>query len=470
MTTTGNEALSASSASTVVVQDAFTRGGAGVSSNSSTKRVELADNFDFTVGKHQMRVGALVEGSFFSNFDERNAAGTWTYRTVEDFLSGRPAQFSQRLGTVDTAFSQYQAGVYWSDEYRLHRDVSLGIGVRNEMQSRIGDKLNLMPRVGVTWAPFGSQTSAIRGGYGIFYDWYDSSLYDQTLRVDGTNVRDIRISCIEANEYCASVSNLDALVAGVSMTPSGRIQASPDLQMPRVHQASLSYDRQLTSNITLQTSYQMLRGSNLMRSRNVNAPVDGVRPNPEFGDITQFESTGKSSSDRLTVGTRVRLQLANGQPAMFNVNYTYGHEKNHADGATSLPASSLNPDLDWGPSRQDIRHRLQVQAQAPILVRRARQREPERQLGRALQHDYRPRRQRRRRVQRPAGRCGPQLAARRHHLGPQSESEPPVLAVVASARWRPQGSVSAVPAAVAATPVAGGAWSSSSRRRTSSTT
>jgi hypothetical protein len=366
LTTTGNDATSLSSASTIVVQDAFTRGGAGINSSSSTRRLELADNFDFTVGKHQMRVGALVEGAFYSNFDERNAAGTWTYRTIEDFVAGRAAQFSQRLGTVDTEFGQYQAGFYWSDEFRLHRDVTIGIGVRNELQSRIDDKLNLMPRAGFTWAPFGSQTSAVRGGYGIFYDWYDSSLYDQTLRVDGTTVRDIRISCIEANDYCASISNLDD-VAGLTLTPSGRIQASPDLQMPRVHQASISYDRQLTPNVMLQTSYQMLRGSNLMRSRNINAPVDGVRPNPAFGDITQFESSGESSSDRLTVGTRFRFAMKNQQMAMLNVNYTFGHERNHADGATSLPSDSGNPDVDWGPSRQDIRHRLQVQAQAPIL-------------------------------------------------------------------------------------------------------
>ena len=366
LTTSGNDAASASSASTIVVQDAFTRGGAGISSSSSTRRLELADNFDFTVGNHQMRVGALVEGSFYSNFDERNAAGTWTYRTIEDFNAARPAQFAQRLGTVDTEFSQYQAGFYWSDEFRLHRDVTIGLGVRNELQSRIDDKVNLMPRAGFTWAPFGSQTSAVRGGYGIFYDWYDATLYDQTLRVDGTTVRDIRISCIEANDYCASISSLDGL-AGLSMTPSGRIQASADLQMPRVHQASISYDRQLTPNVMLQTSYQMLRGSNLMRSRNINAPIDGVRPNPVFGDITQFESTGKSSSDRLTVGTRYRFAMRNQQPAMVNVNYTFGQEKNYADGATSLPSDSLNPDVDWGPSRQDIRHRLQVQAQAPIL-------------------------------------------------------------------------------------------------------
>ena len=365
--TSGNVATSASSAATLVVQDAFTRGGAGIDSDNSTRRIEVADNFDFTVGRHQMRVGALVEGAFYSNFEERNAAGTWTYRTIEDFLASRPAQFSQRLGTIDTSFSQYQAGFYWSDEFRIHRDLSIGLGVRNELQSRIADKVNLMPRVGLTWAPFGSQTSAIRGGYGIFYDWYDASLYDQTLRIDGTTVRDIRISCIEANAYCATVDPLAPLAAGLTMTPSGRVQASADLQMPRVRQASISYDRQLTPSMTFQTSYQVLRGDRLMRSRNINAPVDGIRPNPLFGDITQFESTGRSSSDRLTIGTRFRLQLANAQPAMINVNYTYGHEKNFADGATSLPSDSLNPDVDWGPARQDIRHRLQLQVNAPVL-------------------------------------------------------------------------------------------------------
>src|SRR5688500_15704985 len=363
-----NEAFSASSAQTIVVQDAFTRGGAGVNSDSATDRIEIADNYDFTIGKHQMRAGVLLESAFNTNFDERNAAGTWTFRTIEDFRAGRPQQFSQRLGAVDTSFSQYQAGFYWSDEFRVHPDVSLGVGVRNEIQSRIGDTLNLMPRLGFTWAPLGSQTSAIRGGYGIFYDWYESGLYDQTLRVDGVAVRDIRISCIEENGYCADVSALDPLSAGVRLTRSGRVQASPDLEMPRVHQASIGYDRQLMPNLTLQTSFQVLRGYNQMRSRNINVPVDGVRPNPAFGDITQFESTGRSESNRLNIGTRFRLPVGQtAQPLMFNVNYTLGQEKNHADGATSLPSDSGDPDLDWGPSRQDIRHRVQVQAQLPLF-------------------------------------------------------------------------------------------------------
>jgi hypothetical protein len=368
VTSSGNEAFSASADPTIVVQDAFTRGGAGINSAASSQRLEVADNFDFTVGRHQMRAGMLLEGVFASNVDERNAAGTWTFRTVEDYVAGRPQQFSQRVGAVDLALSQYQAGFYWSDEFRVHRDLTLGVGVRNELQSRIDDALNLMPRVGFTWAPFGSQTSAVRGGYGLFYDWYDSGLYEQTLRVDGVSVRDIRVSCFEANNFCGDISALDAAAASLLAIPGGRVQAHPELELPRVHQASIGYDRQLTPNVMLQTSYQILRGVHQLRSRNINAPVNGIRPNPAFGDITQFESTGRSESDRVNIGTRVRLPLQNTQqPVMFNVNYTFGRDRNQADSAMSLPSDSLNPDVDWGPSRQDIRHRVQVQAMVPLL-------------------------------------------------------------------------------------------------------
>ncbi|MGH9237077.1 MAG: carboxypeptidase regulatory-like domain-containing protein, partial [Vicinamibacterales bacterium] len=351
MNRNSNKTFSLTDGPTINVLDAFNRGGAGQSSNGTTNRVEIADNFDFNVGtKHQMRVGILLDGSWFSNFEERNTAGTWTYRTIEDYRADLPMQFSQRIGTLNIDYSQFQGGIYWSDEFRVHRDLTLGIGVRNEFQSRIDDKLNLMPRVGFTWAPFGSQRAAVRGGYGLFYDWYEASLYEQTLRVDGVTVQDIRITCSDLNKYCADAGqSFDPLAAGVSVTRSGRIQAHADLEMPHVHQASISYDRQLTSNIIFQSSYQMLRGRHTMRSRNINAPVNGVRPNAEFGDITQFESTGRTQSDRLQLSTQFRYQYRQQQMGM-RFSYTLGQEKNFANTATSLPSDSQNPDVDWGPS------------------------------------------------------------------------------------------------------------------------
>ena len=363
-----NESSSLTAGSTINVLDAFNSGGAGVNSNGSTNRVEIADNFDFNIGtKHQMRLGILIDHSWYSSFDQRNADGTWTYRTIEDYNANRPMQFSQRIGTLDIDYNQTQVGVYWSDEFRLHRDFSLGFGVRNEAQSRIDNKFNLMPRIGFSWAPFGSQRSAIRGGYGLFYDWYESNLYSQTLRVDGVTVKDIRITCSALNNYCADAAlSFDPLAVGVTIAPSGRIQAADDLDMPRVHQASISYDRQVASWVTLQTSYQMLRGRYTMRSININAPINGVRPNPSFGDITQFQSNGRTQSDRLTIQTNFRLQVRQ-QPSQVRFSYTLGQEKNFADGATSLPSDNLNPDIDWGPSRQDIRHRFQIQGQVPLV-------------------------------------------------------------------------------------------------------
>jgi hypothetical protein len=360
-----NSQSSVSSAPTITVLDTFTKGGAGVLSHSSNRTFELAENLDFNIGrKQQMRVGFLLEGGRYRNFDARNAAGTFTFTTLADYNAGLPALFTQRLGQVDTSFTQYNLGFYWSDDIRLNNKFSFGIGVRNELQSHINDRLNLMPRAGFTWTPWGNRT-AIRGGYGLFYDWYESNLYDQTLRVNGIAQRDIQIQFPGyPDPYNGSINT--------RVNAPARIQASPDLEMPKVHQASIGVERQVTQNLSLQASYQMLRGRNQMRSINVNAPVllviDGVenwvRPDATIGNITQFDSTGHSESDRFELRGTYRFPQRN---IFMNVNYTLGQAKNHADGATSLPANNLDPDAEWGPSRQDIRHRIQGQVNVPIF-------------------------------------------------------------------------------------------------------
>jgi hypothetical protein len=349
-----NEATSVTEAETIVVQDAFTKGGAGVNNRRSTSTWELADNVDFSVGRrHQMRVGALLEGGLYETFDEQNKYGRWTYATLEDYKLDRPLQFSRRIGTVDTSFKQYQLGLYWQDDWRVNNKLSLGYGVRNEMQSHIGDRLNLMPRVGFTYNPF--RNTAIRGGYGLYYDWYDANLYDQTLRLNGISQTDLLI------QY--KLDPVTGLPLAPVILPGGRTQAAADLEMPYQHQASISIERQLRPNWSTSISYQMLRGRNQYRARDINTPIDGVRPDPTVGIVTQFDSDGRSESDRLSFQTRVQVPQYR---MFFNVNYTLGQAKSFANGATALPSSSLNPDLDWGPSGQDVRHQLQGQGQFPL--------------------------------------------------------------------------------------------------------
>ena len=340
---------SMSDAAAIIVIDAFSRGGAGVSSEGSTRTLEVADNLDFNVGKHAMRVGMLLESGAYINSDARNAAGTFTFSSLEAFLAGTPNTFTQRLGELRTAFSQNQLGVYWQDDYRLNRSLAISVGVREELQSHVGDAMNFMPRLGFTYTPQRGRTT-VRGGYGIFHDWYDSNLYDQTLRVTGAAGAQRDLLILNPG-YPDPVGGIEATVLG-----GGRVQADPDLKMPYVHQASIGVERRLTQTVNVQASYMLMRGRNQLRSRNVNAPdAFGIRLEPNVGTVTQIESTGRSATDRFNVNLNYRVP---GRRTFMNVGYTWANAKSHADNPLSLPANSLNPDLEWGPSSQDVRHRL----------------------------------------------------------------------------------------------------------------
>ncbi|HXD16570.1 MAG TPA: carboxypeptidase-like regulatory domain-containing protein [Vicinamibacterales bacterium] len=354
---------SASKAVSVNVLDAFNAGGAGINNSARTRTFEAADNLDFTIGrKHAMRVGVLVTGGRYRNFDARNAAGTFTFSSLESYLAATPLQFTQRIGEVDTSFTAYQGAVYWQDDIRATRTLTISVGVREELQSLIATKLNLMPRVGLTYSPRNSRT-IVRGGYGLFYDWYESNLYDQTLRVNGIAQRDLRINCPGFPDPFAPAVATECragLGAGVPLVqPGGRIQASPNLVMPHVHQASVSIERPIGTSFRTAAGYQMLRGRNQMRARDVNTPdpITGLRPEPAIGSVTQFDSTGRSARDSFNVNLGYAMPR---RQINLGMNYTLARFRNHADNATQLPVDSYHPDLEWGPSAQDIRHRLQA--------------------------------------------------------------------------------------------------------------
>jgi len=366
---TWNNQVSVSAAPAVNVLDAFNAGGSGINTHSNQRTFNVADNLDFTIGrKHATRVGFELSGGRYKYFDARNAAGTFTFSSLDAYRAGVPLQFTQRLGEVNTSFTAYQGAVYWQDDIRTTRTLTISVGIRQEMQSLIADKLNLMPRLGVTYSPRSSKT-IIRGGYGLFYDWYESNLYDQTLRVNGIAQRDLRVNCPGYPDAFTASSDpsCQAALGGVPVVqPGGRIQAHPDLRMPHVHQASASIERPIGANLRTMISYQMLRGRNQMRARDINTPdpLTGLRPEPTIGSVTQIESTGKSARDSLNVNVAYAIPRRQINVA---VNYTLAQFKNHADNAMQLPVDSYHPDAEWGPSSQDIRHRLQANVFLPPL-------------------------------------------------------------------------------------------------------
>jgi hypothetical protein len=339
--------LSRSSDPAVVVIDAFSRGGAGISSDRALKAVEVANNTDFAIGKHAFRTGVLFESGAYEQLDARNSNGTFTFGSLDAFLAGRPNTYTQRLGTIETAFSQTQLGLYFQDDIRVNKNLSISAGVREELQSHVGDWANVMPRAGFTLNPFGWKTT-VRGGYGLFYDWFGADLYDQSLRVDGVAQRDLLILNPGYPDPFAGTSAV--------VLPGGRVQIASDLQLPYVHQVSIGAERSFRETLTLQATYMRHDGRNQLRAINVNAPdASGVRPQPGLGTITQIESTGRSLTNRLIVNATYRIPQTR---TLIGMHYIAASVKNHADNALSLPADSRNPDADWGPAAQDARHRV----------------------------------------------------------------------------------------------------------------
>ena len=53
------------------------------------------------------------------------------------------------------------------DDFRIGRDLSLGLGVREELQTHVADRANLMPRAGFSWNPFFS-SSVIKSYFAIW--------------------------------------------------------------------------------------------------------------------------------------------------------------------------------------------------------------------------------------------------------------------------------------------------------------
>lgn len=343
-------------APTVRVLDAFTTGGAGQSGARKAREIEIANNVDFTVGRHTMRAGVLIEGGWWDSTSASNTNGTFTFATIEDYMIGRPSLYTQRVGESAVSYGHLQAGWYLQDDFHIGRNLSLGLGLRQEVQMHLSDRWNLAPRAAFTWTPGGGGTT-LRGGWGVFHDWFETSLYEETLRLDGTRQEEIVIIDPGYPDPDAGLSRA---------LPASLTRAAADLRMPVIQQMSFGMERPLTSRLSLRSDYLRLRGKETFRSVNVNAPVDGVRPDPSLGNITEIVSTGRAHTDRLTVGLSLRMPE---QRVFGNLMYQFGRSQNYADSALSLPSDSTNPETDWGLSAQDVRHRVFLMANVPLFGR-----------------------------------------------------------------------------------------------------
>ena len=342
---------SLSNATTIQVLGAFNRGGAQINSSRRARELELADNLDLPFKKHSARVGFQIEASKLDSNELRNRNGSFIFSSLDDFREGRPTTFTRRSGTGNVEFDQVQFGWYAQDDWRIHKSLSLSFGLRHEMQNNLDDRNNVMPRAGFAWSPFKKGNTTIRGGGGIFYDWFASETYEQALRVNGQQQSDLVIS---------NPGFPNPLAGGIARTlPASRIQIDPRLRAPYVAQMSFGVEQTLPHNIRLMSQYFYRRGIHLLRGRDINAPVQsagGLRPDPAAGVVTQIESSANSFNHTWFVN----LNWMKMGKFMIGASYVLSKTTDETDGALSLPANNFDLRGERGPSLQDARHRFNI--------------------------------------------------------------------------------------------------------------
>ena len=352
MSSNRSESRSVVEAPTIVTPDGTT-GGAQRRGGATNRMFAFQQDLDYVRGLHSVRGGIMVDGSYLRSDSFSNYLGTYTFEDLTAFEQGRPRSYTRRIGDPTIEYWNVQTGLYIQDDIRPRKNVSISLGLRYEMQRRVDDKANFAPRAGFTWSPLQSGRISVRGSWGIFYDWYPMNLYGQTLQTDGTRAREINI----LNPSFPDPGPLDA-----AATPSNRYVLEDDLRMPRTNRMSLGLSGNV-GRVYLGATYSYNLQSNVLVGENLNAPVNGVRPDPSFVNV--FRAIGAARSKFHSVSGNASLNLgptgatapASASQPFFSARrglylstfFGINRSRSQSEGAFSVPFSS-NLEDEWAPS------------------------------------------------------------------------------------------------------------------------
>ncbi len=300
------------------VQGAFESGGSQIGNSGNTQRSwELANTTTFSRRTHTLKWGARLRNSSLDDTSVSNFGGSYTffgglgplldannqpvagtsvqisalerYRrtllfqqagyTADEIraLGGGASQFSISAGTPVTSVSQFDAGVFVNDDWRIRSNLTLSYGLRYETQTNISDFGNWAPRAGIAWGIGGGQgkqvKTVLRAGFGAFYDRVTSSITLQALRFNGQTQQSYLI--LNPN-FFPVIPSLISLESG--RQPQQLQIADSRLQAPRSYQSSIGLERQINQYTRLSVQYVASRGVHLQRSRNINAPIGRIVP------------------------------------------------------------------------------------------------------------------------------------------------------------------------------------------------
>jgi hypothetical protein len=394
----------------IQVLGAFNSGGAQTGNTT-----DLQNNYEFqnyttiAAGKHTWKFGARLRGTLETNFSPQNFGGTFTFggglapeldannqpfvdasgnvvqiqiTSIERYrrtllaeqlglpplqaalIGGIPTQFTLNAGTPGLSLSQFDAGFFAGDDWRVRPNLTLSLGARYELQTNMSDWRDFAGRIGLAWAPGSTQSkpgkTVLRAGLGIFYDRFGLASVLTAARFDGTRQEQF----VVANPLFYPNVPSPSLLGAAS--PGARWELSSHLRAPYIMQSALGIERQIPGNTTIAFTWADSHGLHELRSNAINAPLpgtynprvpgSGVFPHPGEGPIFLMESSGLYNQNQwiVNVNTTMRKNVS-----LFG-NYAYNRAFSNTDGISTFPANPYDFTGEYGPASTDIRHRVNI--------------------------------------------------------------------------------------------------------------
>jgi len=349
----------------------------------------VADIMSLLSGQHSLKFGGEYRQFLNNNF--RVGTGTFNFPTVADFLADAANSFSITLGNQSSSIAEGALGFFVQDNYRIRPNLTFELGLRYDWNMtpserynrfiifdpqsasllRVGvdfdeiyhqNSRNVQPRVGFAWDPLGLGKTVVRAAYAILTDQPMTSVVIPT----STNPPLATPLTFTGTVQFENAINL-AQAAGLA-------PQTVDHGFDNAYMQSwnLNIQHELTPDLAFMVGYFGSKGTHLILRRNINQPVDGVRPYPSLstsspilpgtslGNITQAEGTGNSSYNALWVTGKQRLTRG----LQLNASYTWSKSVDYNSLSSQGVVVQNSYDLrgDHGLSDFDARHRFVVSA------------------------------------------------------------------------------------------------------------
>lgn len=316
---------------------------------------EVRDSVTFELGKHTLRVGGEWRRIFKALSLGNPSPGTYNFTSLANFAADTP--FKQTVNVDPSTgrptalpryFHQFEYALFIQDDWKVTRRLNVNLGLRQDYFGPVAEAhgllasiifgpgnnfaerlatasvgrvttpynvkaLNLSPRVGIAWDPFGDGKSSIRAGFSMAY----APHHEQSIAGARPNPPDVLAESLQPNagigtqilygipvpfnpQFIRALNPQGGYLSKPGDTTTLRLApwvVNPDIKTQYSESWFLNIQRQVLKDWTLELGYVGTNGVNLERIDDINRKkgdlLDGKldRINPNF-DTMLFVTNG----------------------------------------------------------------------------------------------------------------------------------------------------------------------------------